>query len=311
MPRRLIAALALFWCASAESGAPTPSPVNQDLLHSARFWEAHDRGDLAQLALKKLVAARPDLPDALVDLGELDLRLNDFAAASQVESELTRRFPRSSAAADFATEVRLATGDRLQFASIRRLIEIGRTSEAQAQLKHLFPKGPPDDALGIDYYLLLTRTPEGAARARAGLKALAQRHADDPRYQLGLAQLLVRQGDSALEGVTLLQRLTERDDVRRDDVDRALASGLLRLGVDRAPPAAVSAYLARHSEDTEMTALRSEQQRVREERKLLSNVTLSRALPASQHALASELASAGGGATERAAARRGHARSRS
>ena len=163
MSRRLIAAAALTWCACAALSAAAWPPADQQLLHSARFWEAHDRGDLAQLALKKLVAARPDEPQALFALGELDLRLNDFQAASQVESELTRRFAGSAAAQDFATEVRVATRDRLRFASIRRLVELGRTAEVKPQLDRLFPQGPPGGTLGIEYYLLLARTPGGGA----------------------------------------------------------------------------------------------------------------------------------------------------
>ncbi len=285
-------------------------PANEQLLHDARFWEARDRGDLAQLALKKLVAARPDLPEALLELGELDLRLNDFTAAKQVESELVRRFPKLSAAGDFATEIRLATRDRLKFASVRRLVEIGRTSEARAQLERLFPKAPPGGPLGIEYYLLLARTPGGFAPAREGLQHLAQVHRDDPRYELALAQLLVREGDSAAGGVTLLQQLVQRDDVRRDDADRALASGLARLGAGRAPASVLNAYLARHPGDTEIAALRAEQQRLDEERELLSPATRARALPQLQRRLAADLASAAGPSEARAAARRWLERSR-
>jgi cellulose synthase operon protein C len=310
VPHRLIGTLALFCCTLAAAGAAGWPSVDQELLHNARFWEAHDRGDLAQLALKKLIAARPDLSAALVELGELDLRLNDFTAAAQVESELDHRFAGSAAARDFATEVRISTRDRLQFASIRRLIEVGRTSEAAVDLQKLFPQGPPNGTLGIDYYSALSHTPGGIAAARAGLQKLAQRHAGDPRYQLGLAQLLVRNRDTALEGVSLLQQLTERDDARREDADRALASGLLRLGAERAPRTAISAYLGRHPEDTEVAALRTQQGQITEERALLSNLTLSRALPASQRMLARELASGSRPAQARAEARRWLDRSR-
>jgi len=312
VPRRLIASLALCWCALAAARAPEWPLANQELIHNARFWEAHDRGDLAQLALAKLVAARPDLPEALLELGELDLRLNDFAAAGEVESELARRFPGSAAARDFATEVRVATRDRLEFASIRRLVEIGRTSEARVQLAHLFPHGPPGGALGVDYYLLLAQMPGGLARARAGLQHLAESHGGDPRYGLALARLLVRQGDSALQGVTLLGQLTRREDVRREDAERLLASGLLRLGPERAPGAAVDAYLARHPKDVEIAGLRAEQQRLQAERGLLSPATLSKALPAVQRRLERDLSSGAGSvaAEARAEARRWLDRSR-
>jgi cellulose synthase operon protein C len=301
--RQLIAALAL--CASSLAGAaPATGPTpDQELLHNARFWEAHDRGDLAQLALKKLVAARPDLPQALMELGELDLRLNHFESASRVESELDRRFAGSAESKDFATEVRVATRDRLRYASIRRLVEVNRISEARAELARLFPQGAPGGVLGIEYYLLLSGTPDGAAAARAGLERLAREHAGDPRYQLALAQLMVRQHDTALEGVTLLDRLRRRDDVRRDDADRLLASGLLRLGAEQAPEPILNAYLVRNPQDTELVALRSRQQRLHEERALQSTATAAQALPAAQRQLAADLSSAALSAAARVDAR--------
>ncbi len=301
MRRWLIAAALL--AGSATAAAAAWPPADQELLHNARFWEAHDRGDLAQLALRKLVAARPDEPQALLALGELDLRLNDFQAASQVEAQLARRFAGSPAAKDFATEVRVATRDRLGFASIRRLVEIGRTAEVRPQLERLFPQGPPGGTLGIEYYLLLARTPGGGPPARAGLRRLADEHAGDPRYQLALAQLMVRDSGTALEGVTLLQHLVGRDDVRRDDADRLLASGLMRLGAERAPAPVLADYLARNPQDTELAGLRGAQQRLAEERGLLSPATRSQALPALQRRLAAELASGAVPAAARSAVR--------
>jgi cellulose synthase operon protein C len=304
VPRRLIGALLLYGSAlTAAAVSPTWPPADQELLHSARFWEAHDRGDLAQLALKKLTAARPDLPQALMELGEVDLRLNDFEAASHVESELDRRFAGSTESRDFATEVRVATRDRLQYASIRRLVEIDRTSEVKADLARLFPQGAPGGALGIEYYLLLAHTPDGSGPARTGLERLAREHGGDPRYQLGLAQLMVRQRDTAVAGVTLLDRLRQRDDVRRDDADRLLASGLLRLGADHAPEPILNAYLVRNPQDTALVTLRREQQRLREEHALQSATTAGPAVPALQRQLATDLSSAGQSAAARVSAR--------
>ncbi len=311
MPRRLIAALTLCGCAVAAAAVPVWPLADQQLLHNARFWEAHDRGDLAQLALKKLVAARPDAPEALLELGELDLRLNEFSAASQVETELARRFPGSPAARDFATEVRVATHDRLKFVSIQRLIEIGHAQQARVQLEALFPDGPPGDSLGIDYYGLLARTPHGLGPATEGMRRLARVHGNDPRYQLALARLLVRQSELAFEGVSLLGQLAQRDDVRREDAERLLASGLLRLGPEHAPPSAIDSYLRQHPEDAEIEALRSEQQRLSEERELLSPATLVRAVPQLQRRLALDLAAASAPTQGRAQSRLWLERSRS
>src|ERR1700682_4936768 len=114
---------------------------------------------------------------------------------------------------------------------------------------------------------------------------------------------MLRQRYTALAGLTLLQQLVLRDDVRTEDADRLLASGLLRLGAERAPARAINAYLARHPEDAEVRVLRDEQERASEERGVLSPATLSRVLPGLQQRLAEDLASGPGGAGGRAQAR--------
>src|ERR1700730_14908313 len=92
VPRHLIAAMALCGCAAAAAADPVRTLANQELIRNAHLWEAPGRGYVTHGRLKKLVAARPDLPEALLELGELDLRLNEFADAAQGESELGRRF---------------------------------------------------------------------------------------------------------------------------------------------------------------------------------------------------------------------------
>jgi len=99
-----------------------------------------------------------------------------------------------------------------------------------------------------------------------------------PRYQLHWLQLMLRQRHTALAGLTLLQKLVLRDDVRTEDADRLLAAGLLRLGAERAPARAINAYLARHPEDAEVRVLRTTRTRERGAR-LLSPATLSRVCP--------------------------------
>lgn len=264
-------------------------PANRQLLHSARLWEAHQRGDLAQLALQKLVAARPDSPLALIELGELDLRIGSIADATQALNQIKSRFKDAPAALDFEDEYRLATRDHLQLASLRRLIELGRGAQARAALEQLFPRGAPKTAFGIDYYRLLAGTPNGWAPAYSGLKKLAATHPDDPRYQLALAQLLLRRSDTALQGVSLLQQLAHRDDIVISDVDQPLAGALRELGYRHAPMQTVRDYLLRHPDDTEIAALYAQQQRALQEQRLLSRNALAAIEPEIQQALSQQL----------------------
>ena len=185
--------------------------ANETLLHSARVWEAHGRGDLARLALEKLIASRPDSAEYLEMLGELCLRMSDMDCAHHARDRLSReragerageRATRSMAAA-----YRLATTDRLAYAAVNRLVQMGRGAEAKAALDQLLPEGAPGGYASLEYYRLLAATPDGWEAARSGLKNLAAEHADDPRYQLAFGRLLSDNAKTRPEGLRLLSEL--------------------------------------------------------------------------------------------------------
>ncbi len=273
VPRSLSILAGLMLCTPLAAEPVEWPPASQALMHSARLWEARDRGDLAQLALQKLVAARPDSPQALLELGELDLRIRDFTGAAQVIGQLDRRFAGTAAARSFALEYRIATREHVQLASIRRLIEIGRAAEARAALDRLFPDAPPADALGLDYYELLANTPDGGPRATAGLEGLATQHPDDPRYRLALARQLLRGQGHGAAALALLEALMRRDDVLASQVEPLIT------------------LAKRRAEDDERALL---------ERQLLAPVAAAE-LARIQQRVSPELASAGEGAAARAA----------
>lgn len=157
--------------------------AGNELLQSARLWESRQRGDLARLALEKLVTTRPDVPEALLELGELNLRMSDFAAADQVLRRLEQRFPSSTATRSMSIQYRLATRDRLQWMSVRRLADIGEGEKLARELKRMFPQGAPEGSIALEYYRLLAATPGGYDEARHGMEALAAKHPSDPFYQ--------------------------------------------------------------------------------------------------------------------------------
>ncbi|MFC4308381.1 cellulose synthase subunit BcsC-related outer membrane protein [Steroidobacter flavus] len=169
--------------------AAEPSIAGDELLQSARLWESRQRGDLARLALEKLVTTRPDAPEALLELGELHLRMSDFAAADQVLRRMEDRFPKSTATQSLSIQYRLATRDRLQWLSIQRLADLGKGSEVRQELQRLFPDGAPEGSIAIEYYRLLSITPGGQDEALRGLRSLAAKHPRDPRYQNALANM--------------------------------------------------------------------------------------------------------------------------
>jgi Tfp pilus assembly protein PilF len=260
--------LALLLGAASTFAQPALPLAHEELLHSARTWEARERGDLAILALQKLVAARPDSSDALLELGELYLRLPDIAAAGRVRELLEHRFKGSTAAKTFEIEYRFATRDRLQLASLQRLRQLDRGAQLRSELQRLFPAGAPGGMLSIEYYRLLANTPGGYASAVAGLRELAALRADDPRVQLALARLLLRRPETLEEGMRRLHALTQRDDVKLFEVDDVLLDALKGLG-PQTPAHVLRGYLARHPSDPLTPRLLAVQFRAAEEQRLL------------------------------------------
>lgn len=243
------ALMTLMFAGAIAAAAPGMPIANEALLHSARMWEAHERGDLAMLALQKLIAARPDAPEALLELGELALRMDDLPTARQVRDELLTRFKQHAATATFEFEYRLATRDRLQLASLKRLIETGQLAAARTQFDTLFPQGAPQGDLSLQYYELLARLPGTWQRVYDGLSALSARRPDQPRYRYALARHLLRRDAFAEQGIRLLDELGQRDDIRVSEVDDSLASALQAQG-PQAPLDILQRYVGRHGNDT-------------------------------------------------------------
>jgi predicted Zn-dependent protease len=281
MPWRALIFALIAWThvAAAQQSLPL---ANEELLHSARVWEARDRGDMAKLALEKLVAARPNSPEALLELGELNLRMTDIAAAQDVMQRLSSRFKDAPTTRTFATELRVATRDRLQLASVQRLIQIGRGREAKAELDKLFPDGAPDGMYGIEYYRLLANTPGGWERARAGLSRLVDRRPDDARYRIALARHQLDRDSTQLQGLQLLNTLAQRDDVRARDVEGELSNAIDKLGYRRVPAEILRAYSARHPDDTEVARMLSRRTTLESEERLLISTAEASMDPAAQ-----------------------------
>ena len=224
----LVLAMAPVAPAASSSGA-----ANQALLRSARTWEVREREDLARLALEKLVAARPDRTDFVLLLAEMDMRVGDLGAARVLLARLETEHPGEEAARTLATEIRVATVDRLKLASVRRLVELDRGDEVRAALADLFPQGAPGGALGIEYYRLLAQAPGGWGEVRQGLERLMGLNPDDPRYRLALARHLATHADTASQALEMLRPMRRREDLRQEELVAAEDAALKVLGRGR------------------------------------------------------------------------------
>ncbi|MBY4896297.1 cellulose synthase subunit BcsC-related outer membrane protein [Cupriavidus sp. AU9028] len=208
---------------SAATASAPPSPQMSQLLSSARMWEAKNRQDMARTQLDKILTLQPDQPDALLLLAQIELRSNRPAEAEKLLQRLRRAHPGHAATRELEDAYRLATRDKRELAEIRLLSRAGKSDEAVARLRQLFPHGAPSGDMASDYYRMLSDTAQGRAQAIAELRARTRRDPSDLRLAMALASLLTDRSATRQEGLEIL-----RDIARRPDGDRQGALDLWR-----------------------------------------------------------------------------------
>jgi Tfp pilus assembly protein PilF len=214
----------------AGAALPPDTPVNR-LLESARLWVEKDRLDLALDAARKARLLEPDNPMVLARIGELELKANHGQQALELLQQLQSRHPDAEATRELEDAYRIATKDRMAMATVDFLGRVApsRMEPAIRALRALFPNGAPHGELGLVYYHTLGRANGHQAEAKAGLERLVREMPNDPRPQLELAVLLMRNPATLLKGLDQVAGLAHRDDIKRLSILKVWSDGLSDL----------------------------------------------------------------------------------
>ena len=210
-PLVLAAVSALAVPAMAQQ-AEKPSPEMTQLLAAARMWEAKNRTDIARGILDKALLIDPNQPDALMLLGLIEIRSNRPLEADKILRTLRQRAPNHPATLELEDAYRIATRDKQEMARIRLLARAGKSEEAIAWLRQLFPRGAPRGELAVDYYRIMAGTPAGRTASIAELRARVRQDPDDLRLAMALASLLTDREATRQEGLGILYRIVQRPD---------------------------------------------------------------------------------------------------
>ena len=156
-------------------------------------------------------------------------------------------------AAGLATNARAADAEtaasKLNF--IHVLVQAGKSKEAAAAMRSLYPKGPPAGGeQAREYYDVIGDTPEGRDEAQKGLENLVKSAPDNLGFQITLATQLARSPETRARGLAMFQSLAANP-----KVDRKWVMGKWRAVVSRLPYVpdnipAFRAYLAADPNDT-------------------------------------------------------------
>ncbi|CAG9167438.1 cellulose synthase subunit BcsC-related outer membrane protein [Cupriavidus respiraculi] len=265
--------------AAAQASAAAPSAAVDAnaaelarLLSSARMWDAKNRADMARGALDKILTIDPQHPEALLMLGQIELRSNRPAEAQKILQRLRQQHPRHAATRELEDAYRIATGDKREMATVRMLARAGNEKEALERLQRLFPQGPPRGELAIDYYRILAGTDAGRPTAIAEMRKLLRQQPDDARLALVLADLLTDRPATRAEGLDMLYRLTQRTDADRAAALDIWRRTLYRVNDDPAFAVWFERYLKEvPDDDTARQALAELDKRREAQRRLLAD----------------------------------------
>ncbi|WP_244193199.1 cellulose synthase subunit BcsC-related outer membrane protein [Paraburkholderia eburnea] len=195
--------------------AAAPSAQAAQLLSAARMWMAKNRPDVAQGLVEKALLFNPQQPDSLALKGEIELRMNHTAEAAKALAQLKKIAPNAPATQELSDAYRVATSDKNELAQIRLLSSAGKSDEAAARMKKLFPNGAPRGDLARDYYRIIAGTDAGRVQVLGELRARLKQNPGDSATALMLGDMLTDRASTRMEGLNLIYRVYQRQDSNR------------------------------------------------------------------------------------------------
>lgn len=211
--------------AAAETS--TRDALAEPLIGSAHMWNAKGHPDLAREALKRALLIKPDHPDALALLGEIELRANRPTEAFKALAKLQRLYPKHPATTELTEAYRIATRERQRMAKARQLARGGKPELAFNILQELFPDGAPPGELGIEYYSVMAQQPKLRAKALAEVEQRMRAFPNDMNYPLALAGMWADEPATRDKAIKFAIELYQRPDVNREVALRIWRRGLL------------------------------------------------------------------------------------
>lgn len=223
------------------------------LIDQGRYWQAHQRGDLAEQAWQKVLRIDPNQPDALFGMGMVLADRRDGGGAQQYLARLRAAAPNYPSIDELGRRLGESSLRDQTVDDARRLAASGQSASAVQQYREAIGGAPATPQLRLEYYQALAATPKGWDEARAGLEQLARDNPDDPRYALAYAQHLTYRDATRRDGIARLAKLAG-DSVVGGAARKAWRQALLWLDARASDAPLFDAYLQTASDDAAVRA---------------------------------------------------------
>ncbi|RDK00967.1 cellulose synthase subunit BcsC-related outer membrane protein [Paraburkholderia lacunae] len=227
-------------------------PLNV-LIDQGKYWQSHQRGDLAEQAWLKVLRIDPKQPDALFGMGMVLADRKDGAGAQQYLARLKAVAPNYPNLDELGRRLGESSLRDQTVNDARRLAQSGQSASAVEEYQRALSGKPATPALQLEYYQALSATPQGWDQARRGLEQLARDNPDDPRYALAYAQHLTYRDVTRRDGIARLQKLST-DSTLGAAAQKSWRQALLWLDARPSDAALYQAYLQVASDDAAVKA---------------------------------------------------------
>ncbi|RKP47767.1 cellulose synthase subunit BcsC-related outer membrane protein [Pararobbsia silviterrae] len=260
MPVRQRTLIVALYAALQTCGGFTPTYAAEQgdalavLIAQGKYWQNHQRGDLAEQAWRKVLRIDPKQPDALYGMGVVEADRKQMPEAQEYLLQLRDASPNDPRIDDLASRLGESTPRSSAIDQARRLAGQGQAQAAVQRYQDAIAKGGAvSPELALEYYQSLGATPAGYDEARRGMEALAKAHPDDPRYALALAQHLTYREATRREGIAQLAKLAGSPDVGQT-ARTSWRQALLWLGGRASDEPLYQAYLQTNPNDAAVKA---------------------------------------------------------
>ncbi|MFM0379904.1 cellulose synthase subunit BcsC-related outer membrane protein [Paraburkholderia strydomiana] len=257
---RFALSLPLACCLAAaapDALAQAPAAGSKDpmgvLIDQGKYWQSHQRGDLAEQAWLKVLRIDPKQPDALFGMGMVLADRKDGAGAQQYLSRLKAVAPNYPSLDELGRRLGESSLRDQTVNDARRLAQSGQSASAVQEYQRALSGKPATPALQLEYYQALSATPQGWDQARRGLEQLARDNPDDPRYALAYAQHLTYRDVTRRDGIARLQKLAG-DSTVGAAAKKSWRQALLWLDARPSDAALYQAYLQSANDDAAVKA---------------------------------------------------------
>ncbi|WP_345814892.1 cellulose synthase subunit BcsC-related outer membrane protein [Paraburkholderia sp. PREW-6R] len=227
-------------------------PLNV-LIDQGKYWQSHQRGDLAEQAWLKVLRIDPKQPDALFGMGMVLADRKDGAGAQQYLARLKAAAPNYPNMDELGRRLGESSERDQTVNDARRLAQSGQSASAVQEYQRALVGKPATPELQLEYYQALSATPQGWDQARRGLEQLARDNPDDPRYALAYAQHLTYRDVTRRDGIARLQKLAGDSNVGAS-AKKSWRQALLWLDARPSDNALYQAYLQTAPDDAAVKA---------------------------------------------------------